>query len=65
MAQVPQIDVKGIFERAAGHPAVVKTIIVVGNKIEVDDISTSSTLSGVKKPGGFSITPRRKEQFFI
>lgn len=68
MTVVKQIDHLAIFERAAGHPAraETRTVIIVKKadpaRAEFDQ---NHTLNGLKKPGGFAITPTRREQFFI
>lgn len=68
MPKVPQINVKAIFEKAAGHPAQQETrTIVCGEKpIPAHLVDTNHTLNGIHKPGSFSIVPsKRREQFFV
>lgn len=65
--RVPNIDIKGIFERAAGHPARIENRTIVCGDAPADLMETNNgrTLSGKLKPGSFAITPtRRTEQFF-
>ena len=64
MPMVKQIDIKGIFERAAGHNAVTKTVIICGSP-KTPEIGDSVTLNGIQKPMSFTVTPKRKEEFFI
>lgn len=62
----PIIDIKGIFERAAGHPAEMQTRTIVCGDVPAALMDTGRTLSGKVKPGAFSITPtKRTEQFFV
>ena len=69
MPVVKQIDFKGIFERAAGHPAepVTRTVVIVTKSDHTrTDFDQHRTLNGKIKPGGFAQTPaKRREQFFV
>lgn len=64
--QVPQIDFKGIFERAAGHPATLQTRVIVVGSPQLPMVDEGKTLNGIPKPGSFAIIPaRRREQLFV
>lgn len=66
--EVKQIDIKGIFERAAGHPAQLQTRTIVCGDVPATlmELNEGRTMSGKIKPGSFAIRPsKRTEQFFV
>lgn len=64
--QVPQIDIKGIFERAAGHPARLETHTIVCGEKPIPTMDQTHTLNGLPKPASFAVTPsKRREQLFV
>lgn len=65
MPKVKEIDHKAIFEKAAGHPAKSETRVIVCGEKPIPEINNGRTLSGILKPMSFTITPRRREQFFV
>jgi len=64
MPVIKHVDAKAIFERAAGHPAEPKTIVVC-DRLKTPEINNNMTMNGVHKPSSFTLVPRRREQFFI
>ena len=63
---VEQIDIKGIFERAAGRPAEPQTRTIVCGDVPATLMDNNRTLNGVMKPGSFTLFPgRRKEQYYV
>jgi hypothetical protein len=64
--RVPQLDIKRIFEKAAGHPANQISRTITHPKPEMPEINAGRTLSGRMKPTAFVHAPsRRVEQFFV